>query len=411
MTTIDESVKEPLTEVRAQDQKISITAKWKANKQRAFFSDSEESKEMKDLWNKIHDQAKNIDGILRTEVDMTVGEDAVLVHHDFENKESLRNYFKQVAFANKNNMESVAHAERIMIRGSEADADIKGDMTAISDRVDYGEFLFAYSRDLDQLDNEKLIQVTAKWTCKKEEDLPELIHWWKEVGMEAYDLEEGLVYFEVGKVTGEAALIIHETFATNADLQFHLTKGTANIYKKHIDKVAAPEDYFFRGPVSWLIRTYSKFMRLPATYSRRGEMQFENKATIKSNTEKTKAMKNQEITVVYSWKAKEGKADELQKIYSHVEKQMQNNEPGALRVDCYFDATKNTLVVYDLFQNADALGFHLGTTAAGHFPDLLEVAEPGPFLFCGEVPEEMKQAALGMGLNATFAPNIFGFAR
>ena len=34
--------------------------------------------------------------------------------------------------------------------------------------------------------------------------------------------------------------------------------------------IAEPERYFFRGPVSWTIRTYSKFMHLPATYSSRG---------------------------------------------------------------------------------------------------------------------------------------------
>ena len=38
----------------------------------------------------------------------------------------------------------------------------------------------------------------------------------------------------------------------------------------HVDQVAAPEAYFFRGPVSWTIRTYSKFMHLPATYSSQG---------------------------------------------------------------------------------------------------------------------------------------------
>ena len=67
--------------------------------------------------------------------------------------------------------------------------------------------------------------------------------------------------------------------------------------------------------------------------------------------------------------------------------------------------------MYDLFKDPAALGQHLGTTAAGHFSSLLEIADPGPFLFCGEVPEEMKQAALGMGLDATFAPRIFGFDR
>ena len=122
-------------------------------------------------------------------------------------------------------------------------------------------------------------------------------------------------------------------------------------------------------------------------------------------------MNNQEITVVYKWTAKPGKADELKSIYQDVSRQMQETEPNALKVDCYFDETSDTLVVYDLFKDGAALGQHLGTTAAGHFPSLLEIAVPGPFLFCGEVPEELKQAALGMGLDATFAPRQFGFSR
>ena len=122
-------------------------------------------------------------------------------------------------------------------------------------------------------------------------------------------------------------------------------------------------------------------------------------------------MKKQEITVVYKWTAKPGKADELNAIYEEVEKQMQETEPNALKVDCYFDESTNTLIVYDLFKDGAALGQHLSTTAAGHFPTLLQIAVPGPFLFCGDVPEELKQAAIGMGLDATFAPRAFGFDR
>lgn len=122
-------------------------------------------------------------------------------------------------------------------------------------------------------------------------------------------------------------------------------------------------------------------------------------------------MKKQEITVVYKWTAKPGKEDELIAIYRDVEKQMQETEPNALKVDCYFDKSTNTLVVYDLFKDGAALGQHLGTTAAGHFPALLQIAIPGPFLFCGDVPEDLKQAAIGMGLDATFAPRLFGFER
>ena len=122
-------------------------------------------------------------------------------------------------------------------------------------------------------------------------------------------------------------------------------------------------------------------------------------------------MNNQEITVVYKWTAKPGKNDELQQIYREVEKQMQETEPGAIKVECYFDESTNALIVYDLFKDAAALGQHLSTTAAGHFPTLLQIAQPGSFLFCGEVPEPLKQAATAMGLDATFAPRIFGFDR
>ena len=122
-------------------------------------------------------------------------------------------------------------------------------------------------------------------------------------------------------------------------------------------------------------------------------------------------MKNQEVMVVYKWTAKEGKSEKLKGIYKEVEAQMRSNEPGALKVECYFDDSSSTLVVMDLFSDAGAVGFHLGTTAAGHFNDLLQIAIPGEFLFCGEVPEEMKQAATGMGLQATFAPHVFGFDR
>lgn len=122
-------------------------------------------------------------------------------------------------------------------------------------------------------------------------------------------------------------------------------------------------------------------------------------------------MENQEVMVVYSWTAKEGKSEELKAIYKEVEGQMKANEPGALKVHCYFDESSSRLVVMDLFADAGAVGFHLGTTAAGHFQNLLAIAVPGEFLFCGEVPDEMKGAARGMGLNATFAPRVFGFER
>lgn len=122
-------------------------------------------------------------------------------------------------------------------------------------------------------------------------------------------------------------------------------------------------------------------------------------------------MENQEVMVVYSWTAKEGKSADLKAIYSVVTEQMKAKEPGALKVQCYFDESSSKLIVIDVFVDQGAVGFHLGTTAAGHFEDLLQIASPGEFLFCGKVPDEMKNAAVGMGLNAYFAPAIFGFNR
>lgn len=122
-------------------------------------------------------------------------------------------------------------------------------------------------------------------------------------------------------------------------------------------------------------------------------------------------MENQEVMVVYSWTAKDGKSNDLKGIYTEVTEQMKTNEPGALKVQCYFDESASRLIVLDVFADAGAVGFHLGTTAAGHFESLLKIATPGEFLFCGNVPDEMKQAALGMGLKASFAPAIFGFDR
>jgi quinol monooxygenase YgiN len=108
-------------------------------------------------------------------------------------------------------------------------------------------------------DPETAIQVTAKWTCEPGDAslIEELRYWWQRVGTDAHSLEEGLLRYEVYQAFGEEALIIHETFENSAELKFHLSKGTAEKYKKDVDKIAAPEAYFFRGPVAWTIGTYS----------------------------------------------------------------------------------------------------------------------------------------------------------
>ncbi len=122
-------------------------------------------------------------------------------------------------------------------------------------------------------------------------------------------------------------------------------------------------------------------------------------------------MDSNHVTVVYKWIAHPEKLDELASIYKDVTKAMEQNEPGAETVHVYVSEEEGALYVRDEFKDAGAMGFHLGTTAAAHFPQLLEVAVPGPFFFLGEVPAEMKAAAAQMGLAAEYGTHVAGFDR
>ncbi len=122
-------------------------------------------------------------------------------------------------------------------------------------------------------------------------------------------------------------------------------------------------------------------------------------------------MDSQHITVVYKWTAQPGKLGELTDIYRDVTKAMEQNEPGAETVHVYASENDNALYVRDEFTDAAAMGFHLTTTAAAHFPQLLAIATPGPFFFLGDVPDEMKQATEQMQLGGEFATHAAGFDR
>ena len=122
-------------------------------------------------------------------------------------------------------------------------------------------------------------------------------------------------------------------------------------------------------------------------------------------------MDNTHITVMYKWTAQPGKLDELASIYSDVTDAMEANEPGAEAVHVYVSEQDNAVYVRDEFKDAGAMGFHLGTTAAAHFPALLAIASAGPFFFLGDVPDEMKQATEQMQLGGEFATHAAGFDR
>jgi len=254
-------------------QEISVTGKWIPAKKGGLFRKSAESKEMLKEWEDIHADAKGDAGVLSTEINHAVGEDAVLVHHTFKDPDALVHYFSTTATRHMGALTKVAKPQLHLIRGGEIPATARDALLAKNVPAVFGEFLYGYVKDdYRRPDPETAIMVTAKWTCKPgaENHLDELKYWWQRVGADAHSMEKGLLRYEVYQVLGEHALIIHETFSDNDELKFHLAKGTAAKYKKDIDKIATPECYFFRGPVSWTIRTYSKFMHLPATYSSQG---------------------------------------------------------------------------------------------------------------------------------------------
>ena len=122
-------------------------------------------------------------------------------------------------------------------------------------------------------------------------------------------------------------------------------------------------------------------------------------------------MDNQHVTVIYKWTANPGKLDELVAIYADVTKAMEENEPGAEAVHCYASEAENALYVRDEFKDANAVGYHLQTTAAAHFGKLLAIATPGPFFFLGDVPKQLKDATAQMQLGAEFSLHTAGFNR
>ncbi len=273
MSYTPEEMPDFLTESPRIGSEISVTGKWVPAKPGGRFRKSEDADEMLAEWEDIHTAAKANPGVLSTEINHAVGEDAVLVHHVFSGPEAVVDYFSSTATEHMKSLTAVATPQLHMVRGVDIPASVRDAIAAKNVPVAYGDWAFGFVKDdYRQPDPATAIQVTAKWTCLPDEisKIDELEYWWQRVGTEAHSLEEGLLRFEVYRVAGEPALIIQETFKDSDVLKFHLTKGTAAIFKADIDKIAAPENYYFRGPVSWSIRTYSKFMHLPATYSSRG---------------------------------------------------------------------------------------------------------------------------------------------
>jgi len=252
---------------------ISVTGKWTPRTPGGLFRKSPDSADFLKEWEDIHADARADKGVLQTEINHAIGEDAVLVHHVFKDADALLNYFDVTASAHSQALLAVAKPQLHLIRGIDV-ADAAAEALASKGiPIGVGNYVYGFVRDYSEAEPATAIHATAKWTCKPgstAETLEELKHWWQMANTHAFENEQGLRRFEVYEAKGEHAVITHDTFDSTEELKFHLTKGAANKFKKEIDKIAVPENYYFRGPVEWMIRTYSKFMHLPATYSTLG---------------------------------------------------------------------------------------------------------------------------------------------
>lgn len=118
-----------------------------------------------------------------------------------------------------------------------------------------------------------------------------------------------------------------------------------------------------------------------------------------------------EIALTYVWTAHEGQEERLVVTYGAVGEILEANEPGLISYEIAVSETGHQIVIHEVFEDGDALAFHLSETAARFFPQLVKFATPGPFIFRGDVPEELKAAAYGMNMGAIFTGHWEGFER
>lgn len=120
---------------------------------------------------------------------------------------------------------------------------------------------------------------------------------------------------------------------------------------------------------------------------------------------------DQQIELVYIWTAKPSMEQQLIGTYSAVGEVLDKHEPGLLEYEISVSETGHQIVIHEVFEDANALAFHLQSTAAQYFPQITEIAVPGPFIFRGDVPEELKAAAYQMDMGAIFTTDWTGFNR
>ena len=108
MTQPKEQLAPFLAEPSGMGDEITVTGELSPTKPGGLFRKSADLKEMLDEWEDIHTGARGDAGVLSTEINHAVGEDAVLVHHVFEDADALVHYFSTTAMLHTGALRNVA---------------------------------------------------------------------------------------------------------------------------------------------------------------------------------------------------------------------------------------------------------------------------------------------------------------
>ena len=144
MTPTSEPLAPYLAEGTRIGDEISITGKWIPTTQGGRFRTSEESREMLAEWEDIHAGARADHGVLSTEINHAVGEDAVLVHHVFESARALEHYFSTTATEHMGALSAVATPDLHIVRGIEVPESVRTAVAAKGVEAAFGEHLFGF---------------------------------------------------------------------------------------------------------------------------------------------------------------------------------------------------------------------------------------------------------------------------
>ncbi|MGI9642503.1 MAG: hypothetical protein ACR2N9_06945, partial [Acidimicrobiia bacterium] len=121
-----------------------MTGKWVPTRSGGKFRKSPESQDMLKEWEDIHASARADSGVINTEINHAVGQDAVLVHHTFASPAALLNYFSTTAADHMAALTKVAKPEVHLVRGVEIPDSVADAISAKGVQATFGELQFGY---------------------------------------------------------------------------------------------------------------------------------------------------------------------------------------------------------------------------------------------------------------------------